>query len=82
MDLSEDSEHQATLGERTVLGRRTPDAMVRFQWTGAEPEGMDDPELAQQCGAMWEGAELVTYNLQHLRHNYRHWADEFLEDSD
>ncbi|MEA2533165.1 MAG: hypothetical protein QOJ93_976, partial [Actinomycetota bacterium] len=28
-------------GERVVLGRKTPDSMVRFQWTGAEPEGLD-----------------------------------------
>jgi len=43
---------------------------------------MDDPDFAEACGAVWEGDELVTYNLPHLRHNYGHWADEFLEDSD
>ena len=70
------------VGERTVLGRKTPDGMVRFQWTGAEPEGLDDPEFARALGAVWEDDELVTYNLQHVRHNYQHWADQFLEDSD
>jgi len=69
-------------GERVVLGRNTPEGMVRFQWTGAEPDGLDDPAFAEACGAVWEGDELVTYNLQHLYHNYGHWADEFLEDSD
>ena len=75
-----ETEHRK--GERVVLGRRTPEAMVPFQWTGAEPDGLEDPAFAEACGAVWEGDELVTYNLQHLRHNYGHWADEFLEDSD
>lgn len=69
-------------GERCVLGRRTPDGMVRFQWTGAEPEGMFEVSLAEACGALWEGDELVTYDLSHLFYNYRHFAEEFLEDSD
>lgn len=72
----------APAAERVLLGRNTPDGMVRFQWTGAEPEGLDDPRLALVCGAVWEGDELVTYNLLHFLHNYQHWADEFLEDSD
>src|SRR2546421_17977 len=118
-------------GERVVLGRNTPEGMVRFQWTGAEPDGMDDPDFAEACGAVWEGDcggaprgggvaggrtprgawggfggpgagrggwdapvfagpggavgegdELVTYTPHPPRHNSRHWADEFLEDSD
>ena len=69
-------------GPRVLLARRTPEGMVDYQWSGAEPVGMDDTTLAEQCGAVWEGDELVTYNLEHFRHNYRHWADEFLEDSD
>ena len=67
---------------RVVLARKTPDAMVRFQWTGAEPEGLDSPEFAVSCGAVWEGDELVTHNLPAFEHNLRHSADGFLEDSD
>jgi len=76
------SQREHRPGERVVLGRRTPDGMVRFQWTGEEPEGMDSPEFALMCGAVWEGEELVTHNLPALRHNVLHSLDQYLEDSD
>ena len=69
-------------GPRILLGRRTPEGMVDFQWTGAEPSGLDSTMLAEECGAIWEGDELVTYNLEHFQFNFRHAYDEFLEDSD
>ncbi|GAC1369727.1 MAG: hypothetical protein NVSMB32_14420 [Actinomycetota bacterium] len=69
-------------GERVVLGQRTPQAMVTFQWTGAEPEGLSETRFAESLGAIWEGDELVTYNLASLQHNYLHSPDGFLEDSD
>ena len=69
-------------GERVVLGRKTPDGMVRFQWTGTEPEGLDSTDFALSCGAVWEGDELVTHNLLAFEHNIRHSTDGFLEDSD
>lgn len=56
--------------------------MVGFQWTGAEPEDLSDTETAVALGAVWEGDELVTYNMGHLRHNLAHNLDGFLEDSD
>ncbi len=56
--------------------------MVGFQWTGAEPEALNDPEFAVSLGAVWEADELVTYNLDHLRHNLQHHADGYMEDSD
>ena len=56
--------------------------MVRFQWTGAEPEGLDSTDFALSCGAVWEGDELVTHNLSAFEHNIRHSVDGFLEDSD
>ena len=67
---------------RVLLGRRTPDGMVKFQWTGAEPEGLSDPGFAENLGAVWEDDELVTYNYDLLVHNFGHWGDQFLEDSD
>ena len=69
-------------GDRVVLARRTPMGFVSFQWTGAEPEGLSDPDQAIAMGAVWEDDELVTYHLPGLKHNYQHWADGFLEDSD
>jgi hypothetical protein len=68
--------------ERVVLARKAPDTMVGFQWTGAEPEGLADPDEAVAIGAVWEGEELVCYNLQNFEHAYEHYSDEWLEDSD
>lgn len=67
---------------RVVLGRRDPTTMVGFQWTGAEPEGLSEPEHAEMLGAVWEGDELVTYNLGHLLHRFGHDIDGFMEDVD
>ena len=69
-------------GERVVLGRKTPMGFVKFQWTGEEPEGLSEVGFAESLGAVWEDDELVTYHLDGLKHNYQHWADQFLEDSD
>ncbi|MBA2725681.1 MAG: hypothetical protein H0U53_06805 [Actinobacteria bacterium] len=68
--------------ERVVLGRRDDRTMVGFQWTGAEPQELSDTETAVALGAVWEGDELVSYNMDHLRHNLQHNLDGFLEDSD
>lgn len=67
---------------RVVLARRAPWSMVGHQWTGAEPEGLDDISHAQALGAVWEGDELVTYNLRLFTFNYEHWEFDYLEDSD
>ncbi|MBA3629893.1 MAG: hypothetical protein H0W55_09510 [Actinobacteria bacterium] len=42
----------------------------------------DDTDFAVSLGAVWEGDELVTYDLDHLRHNLQHHSDGYLEDSD
>jgi hypothetical protein len=67
---------------RVVLARRAPWSMVGHQWTGAEPEGLDDIGQAEALGAVWEGDELVTYNLRLFTFNYEHWEFDYLEDSD
>jgi hypothetical protein len=67
--------------ERVVLARRTS-GFVPFQWTGAEPEGLDDLDAALTLGACWEGDELVTYNLSALRHGFAAFDDEYLGDND
>jgi hypothetical protein len=69
-------------GQRTVLVRREK-GMVRFRWTGAEPDGMYDVELAEELGARWEGDELVTYDLPGLTALYEyHQGDDYLIDND
>lgn len=67
---------------RIVLGRRDDRTIIGFQWTGAEPGALNDPDFAVSLGAVWEADELVTYNLDHLRHNLQHHPDGYLEDSD
>ena len=67
---------------RVVLGRRDDTTMVGFQWTGAEPEGLYEPYEAESLGAVWEGDELVTYNLGHLVHRFGHDIDGYTEDVD
>ena len=68
--------------DRIVLGRKDSRTMVGFQWTGAEPQELGDTEMAVALGAVWEGDELVTYNINHLRHNLQHESDGYMEDSD
>lgn len=70
------------LGDRVVLGRRDEATMVGFQWTGAEPEGLNEPAQAEALGAAWEGEELVTYNIKHLIHRFSHESDGFMADPD
>lgn len=65
-----------------MLGRKAPESMVGFQWSGNEPEGMFDIDFAIHLGAEWEGDELVTYNMPLLEHNWSHHPDGYLEDSD
>jgi hypothetical protein len=67
---------------RVVLARKAPWSIVGHQWTGAEPEGLDDVGHAEALGAIWEGDELVTYNLRMFTFNYERWGFDYLEDSD
>ncbi|MDP9072360.1 MAG: hypothetical protein M3N68_13965 [Actinomycetota bacterium] len=67
--------------ECVVLGHRD-DGWAGFQWSGEEPEGMFEPEEAEEAGAKWEGDELVTCDLVALRRNYAASDEEWLPDSD
>lgn len=67
---------------RVVLGRRER-SMVGFHWSGNEPEALNDIELAEQFGAIWEGEELVHYDMEALRWQVEHYReDEFMVDND
>jgi hypothetical protein len=68
--------------ERVVLGRKNASSWIGFQWTGEEPEGMYDPEMALANGAEWDGEELVTYNKPALEHAFSRMRDGWMEDSD
>jgi hypothetical protein len=69
------------VAERVVLARRTG-GFTPFQWSGAEPEGLDDLDVALALDALWEGDELVTYNLPALRHGFASFYEEYLGDND
>lgn len=72
----------AVEGQRTVLARKDR-GMVALRWTGAEPDGMYDVELAEELGAKWEGNELVTYDLPGLVALWEyHQGDDYLIDND
>lgn len=69
-------------GQRTVLVRRVR-TMVPYHWTGNEPQGMYQVEVAEGLGAVWEGDELVTYDIAGLTALYEyHKSDEYLIDND
>jgi hypothetical protein len=68
--------------ERVVLATRTRRAAVGFQWTGKEPVGLNDLEFAEALGAVFEGDEVVTYDLDAFKHAFEHYGDEYLTDPD
>jgi hypothetical protein len=72
----------AQSGQRVVLCRKE-NTMVRYRWTGNEPNGMYDVEVAEDLGARWEGNELVTYDLAGLSALYEyHQGDDYMIDND
>jgi hypothetical protein len=68
--------------ERVVLARIEPRTMVGFQWTGREPAGLNETDFALALGAVWEGDQLVTYDLRAFNHAFEHYTDEYLTDPD
>lgn len=69
------------MSERVVLARRTS-GFQAFQWTGDEPDALNDEEEAVAYGAQWEGDELVTYDMASLRLSVESGSDDFLNDND
>lgn len=56
--------------------------MIRFRWSGDEPENLNDLELALEFGAIWEGDELVTYDMDSLKWQMEHTTDDYMIDND
>lgn len=71
-------------GERVVLGRRDKfNTMVPFHWSEEAPVGLNDVEWAEELGARWEGAELVTYDYPSFTGLFEYYEkSEFLPDND
>lgn len=72
---------EAESGQRVVLLRKD-NSMVKYRWTGAEPEGLYDVELAEELGAQWEDDELVTYDLPGLVDVLTLHGETYLHDND
>ncbi len=53
-----------------------------FQWTGAEPDGLDDVKVATALGARWEDDELVIYDLDAFRHEVASFDEDYMSDND
>jgi hypothetical protein len=69
--------------DKRVVLCRMEKSMVKFRWTGAEPDGMYDVEVAEMLGARWEGDELVTYDVAGLHALYEfHQGDDYMIDND
>lgn len=67
---------------RTVLARREK-SMIGWRWTGDEPEELSDIELAEHFGAVWEGDELVHYDMESLEFQIAQYQEGgFLIDND
>ncbi|MGI8686548.1 MAG: hypothetical protein ACR2MO_15910 [Acidimicrobiales bacterium] len=67
--------------ERVVLGRKEK-SMIGFRWSGNEPKDLNDLDLAVEVGAIWEGDELVTYNMESLVWEMEHLGDDYMIDND
>lgn len=56
--------------------------MVGFRWSGAEPKDLNDVKLAEEFGAIWEGDELVTYDMESVVGQMEHMSDDYMYDDD
>ncbi len=67
--------------ERVVLGRKE-NSTIGFRWSGAEPEGLDDVGMEVEFGAVREGDELVSYDMDALKFQIDRLDEQYLEDND
>lgn len=67
--------------ERVVLGTKMG-SVAGFHWSGNEPEELSDVKLAEEMGAVWEGAELVIYDLPGLQWQIDHMDGDYMIDND
>lgn len=66
-----------------MLGRKGTSSMVKIRWTEAAPEALNDADDAEELGAVWEGEELVTYDIESFRDLFTYYEDnEYQSDND
>ena len=66
-----------------VLGRKGATSMVKIRWTDEAPQELNDIEEAEELGAVWEGPELVVYDLPGFIDLYAYYTkNEWLPDND
>ncbi len=57
--------------------------MVKIRWTDEAPQALNDIEEAEELGAVWEGTELVTYDLAGFTDLYVFYeTNQWLPDND
>ncbi len=67
--------------ERVVLARKEK-SMIGYRWTGDEPKDLNDIDLAVELGAVWEGDELVTHDMNSFVWQMEHMDDDYMIDND
>ena len=66
-----------------VLGRKGDSSMVKIRWTDSAPQALYEVSDAEELGAIWEGNELVTYDLAGFCDLFEYYADNtWLPDND
>ena len=71
------------MAERVVLGRKGTSSMVKVRWTEAAPDALNDVGDAEELGALWEGDELVTYDIESFRDLFTYYENnEYQSDND
>ncbi|MEA2826952.1 MAG: hypothetical protein QOG43_1391 [Actinomycetota bacterium] len=71
------------MNERVVLGHKGDSSMVKIRWTDAAPQALYEISDAEELGAVWEGNELVTYDLAAFCDLFEYYADNtYLPDND
>ncbi|MDQ2826038.1 MAG: hypothetical protein M3Y04_03585 [Actinomycetota bacterium] len=68
---------------RVVLGRKGTSSMVKVRWTEEAPQALSDVSDAEELGAVWEGEELVTYDIDGFRQLFTYYENnDYQEDND
>ncbi len=71
------------MGERVVLGRKGASSMIKIRWTDKIPGNINDVSDAEEMGAVWEGDELVTYDMDGFLEQYAFYeSNDYMIDND
>jgi len=71
------------MADRVVLGRRGETSMVKVRWTEAAPQALYEVEDAEELGAVWEGNELVVYDIEGFCDLFEYYSSNtYLPDND